>query len=87
VKVFLGNAQMSANYVTGAKHNMALYRVQLWPGGKWDGQPYQEIEAHSAKEAAEKVHGGPLNEEGGHHQLRGRVRPLGQGEPKDFYAR
>jgi hypothetical protein len=32
--VFLGNAQMSANYVTGAKHNMALYRVQLLAGWK-----------------------------------------------------
>jgi hypothetical protein len=64
---------------------MALYLVQLWPEGKWDGQPYQRVEAGSAKEAAEKLHGGPLSEVGGHGQMRAQVRPLGLGSPMAFY--
>lgn len=64
-----------------------MYRVQLWPDGKWDGQPYKKVEAPSKKEAAEQLHGGLLSETGGHYQIRARVRASGQGEPQEFYER
>jgi hypothetical protein len=43
---------------------MAVFQVQLWPNGKWDGKDYQRVEAKTAQEAAEKLYGGPLSEKG-----------------------
>jgi hypothetical protein len=54
-----------------------IYQVQLWPNGKWDEKDYQKIEASAAKEAAEKLHGGPLSEHGSNYKIRARVRQLG----------
>jgi len=54
--------------------NETTYWVQLWPNGKWDGKPYQKVDAASPREAAEKLHGGPLREAGGNHQIRAQVR-------------
>lgn len=36
--------------------------------------PYQHVNASSMREAAERLHGGPLREHGGNHQLRAIVR-------------
>jgi hypothetical protein len=63
------------------------YWVQLWPNGKWDGKPYQEVRAGSPKEAAEKLHGGPLHEEGSPHQIRAQVRIAGRSTGIAFYER
>jgi hypothetical protein len=46
---------------------MATFQVQLWPDGKWDGMPYQKVEAATAKEAAEKLYGQPLKETGSNY--------------------
>lgn len=55
---------------------MPTWQVQLWPNGKWDEKPYQKIDAASAKEAAEKLHGGALTEVGSMGKIRAQVRPL-----------
>jgi hypothetical protein len=55
---------------------MPTFQVQLWPDGKWDGKPYQKVEATTAKEAAEKLLGQPLKEAGSNHQIRAQVRRL-----------
>jgi hypothetical protein len=60
--------------------------VQLWPDGKWDGKPYQKVSATSPKEAAEKLHGGPLHEVGNHGQIRAQVRIAGKSASIVFYA-
>jgi hypothetical protein len=52
-----------------------VFRVQLWPDGKWDFKPYQDVEAETAKEAAEKLYGKPLRERGKSPQLRATVHP------------
>ena len=56
---------------------MAIFQVQLWPDGKWDGQDYQKIEAETAKEAAEKLYGGVPSDEGSNYKIRAQVRRLG----------
>src|SRR5262249_40959768 len=65
--------------------NETTYWVQLWPNGKWDGKPYQRVNAITPKEAAEKLHGGPLRETGGSHQIRAQVRIAGQSSGIAFY--
>jgi len=55
---------------------MPTWQVQLWPGGKWDGKPYQKVDATSAKEAAEQLHRGPLIEVGSMYKIRAQVRSL-----------
>ena len=52
---------------------MQIFQVQLWPDGKWDGKPYQKVEAATAKEAAEKLYGKPLKESGSNHLIRAQV--------------
>ena len=54
---------------------MPTFRVRLWPDGKWDFQPYQNVEAETAKEAVEKLYGKPLRERGRSTQLRATVHP------------
>lgn len=63
------------------------YWVQLWPDGKWDGKPYQQVNAGSPKEAAEKLHGGCLHEQGGRYQIRAQVRIAGVSSGTAFYER
>jgi cysteinyl-tRNA synthetase len=65
--------------------NETTYWVQLWPNGKWDGKPYQRVNAVTPKEVAEKLHGGPLNETGGHHQIRAQVRIAGESRSIAYY--
>jgi hypothetical protein len=66
------------------------YQVQHWPNGQWDREHnWRKIEAGTEKEAAEKVCGLPLKEEGRLSQLRARVLALGdlkQRSAKEFYA-
>ena len=62
------------------------YWVQLWPNGKWDGKPYQKIQAGSPKEAAEKLYEAPLQEQGGHYQIRAQVRIAGRSTSIAFYV-
>ncbi len=60
---------------------MTTFQVQLWPEGRWDGQPYQKVEAATPKEAAEKLYGKPLQDRGANFQIRAQVRvpsPPGQ---------
>lgn len=56
---------------------MAVFLVQLWPNGKWNGEDYRRVEAPTTKEAAEKACGAALSENGGLHQIRAQVRNPG----------
>lgn len=62
--------------VAAREVGMETYQVQLWPDGKWDGKPYQKVEARSEKDAAEKLYGSPLVAQGSMYKIRARVRPL-----------
>jgi hypothetical protein len=54
------------------------YQVQHWPNGQWNReQNWRKVEAASEKEAAEKVCGAPLAQEGKLAQLRARVLTFG----------
>jgi hypothetical protein len=55
---------------------MPTFQVQLWPDGKWDQKPYQEVVAETAQEAAEKAYGKPLKTTGSNYQIRAQVHPL-----------
>jgi hypothetical protein len=52
---------------------MQNWHVTLWPDGKWDGKPSKEVEADTAKEAAEKLYGTPLKATGPNFQMRAQV--------------
>jgi hypothetical protein len=67
---------------------MPTWQVQKWQGGKPEGGgAWQRVEAASAKEAAEQLHGGPLSEWSGGEVLppsylqraRSHVRPFPKG--------
>ena len=54
------------------------YQVQHWPNGQWSLEHnWKKVEAASAKEAAEKVCGRALKQDGKLAQLRARVLTLG----------
>ena len=54
------------------------YQVQHWPNGQWSREHnWKKVVAGSAKEAAEKVCGRPLKQDGKLAQLRARVLALG----------
>jgi hypothetical protein len=61
------------------------YWVQLWPDGRWDGKPYKQVDASSPKEAAEKLYGRSLQEQGGRHKIRAQVRIPGMSSGIAFY--
>jgi hypothetical protein len=61
---------------------MQTYQVQLWPDGRRDGKDYQQVQADSAKEAAEKLYGHPLKETGTNYQIRAHVRSIIFGDGK-----
>ena len=67
-----------------------IYQVQHWPDGQWDRRHnWQKIAAGSEKEAAEKVCGLALRQEGRLAQLRARVLRFGdlkQRSATEFYA-
>jgi hypothetical protein len=66
------------------------YQVQHWPNGQWDRRHnWRKIDAGSEKEAAEKVCGHALRQEGRLAQLRARVLRFGdikQRSATEFYA-
>ena len=66
------------------------YQVQHWPDGQWSPEHnWRKIEANSKKEAAEKVCGLALTENGTLAQLRARVLTFGdlkQRSATSFYA-
>jgi hypothetical protein len=65
--------------------NMQTFQVQIWPEGM-SPEAYQVVEADTEKEAAEKLYGKPLREEGFLHQLRAIVRTSdGTGTTASFY--
>ena len=66
---------------------MQTWHVKLFPDGKWDEKPSQEVEAETSKEAAEKLYGKPLTATGSNFQLRAQVvRVLApRGTPEAFY--
>jgi hypothetical protein len=67
---------------------MAIFRVKVWPEGKWDGKDYQKVEAATKKETAEKLYGGPLSESGSKYQMRARVLDeYARGTATIFYDR
>jgi len=56
---------------------MPTYQVQLWLNGQWDHKDYQKVDAPTARAAAERLCGSQLREQGSLHQIRARVRLLG----------
>jgi hypothetical protein len=66
------------------------YQVQHWPNGQWSPEHnWRKVDAGSEKEAAEKVCGLALREQGHLAQLRARVLKLGdlkQRSATQFYA-
>jgi hypothetical protein len=67
-----------------------MYRVQLWPNGRWDRQPWRMVAANSEDEAAYKATGEHLEKagsEGPRVKLRARVMPPGaRGQVTPFYS-
>ena len=55
---------------------MEKFRVQLWPDGKWDGKPYEDVYASNAKEAAEKLYGRALSDRGANSKIRAHVKQI-----------
>ena len=67
---------------------MAIFQVQLWPDGQWDGKDYQRVEAMTKKDAAEKMYGRPLSESGSMNQIRAQVHDMvSRGVATVFYDR
>ena len=66
---------------------MPIFQVQIRPDARWDKQPYKRVEAATAKEAAEKLFGHSLQENGAMGQIRARVHSLGgpRGNGSIFY--
>jgi len=68
-----------------------MYRVQLWPNGRWDRQPWRIIAANNEHEAAYKATGERLeqadSEQGPRVKLRARVMKPGTcGQATSFYS-
>jgi hypothetical protein len=69
-----------------------MYRVQLWPNGRWDRQPWRVVVAKSDAEAAYKATGELLekadldDDRGLRVKLRARVIRSGAGQPIAFYS-
>jgi hypothetical protein len=66
---------MGRSLQCGSGAKMPMFRVQIWPEGEGP-KSYETVEAETEKDAAERIYGRPLREEGMLHQLRAVVRPL-----------
>jgi hypothetical protein len=65
-----------------------MHRVQLMLDGKLEGDGYQDVQAATEKEAAEKLHGGVLFKQGPHSRIRALVLSSpGSDTPTLFYER
>jgi len=47
-----------------------LYSVKYFPDGTWDGEPNHKVDANSPKEAAERLSGAALREQGSNDKIR-----------------
>lgn len=67
---------------------MKIHRVRLMLNGKLDGEGYQDVQAATEKEAAEKLHGGLLFKQGPAERIRAMVlSSSGTDNPTLFYER
>jgi hypothetical protein len=67
---------------------MKAHRVQLMLDGKLDGDGYQEVQAATEKEAAEKLHGSLLFKQGPAERVRAMVLSSSAPDtPTLFYER
>ena len=65
-----------------------MHRVRLILDGKPEGDGYQEVQAQSEKEAAEKLHGGLLFKQGPRERVRAMVLSSSANDnPTLFYER
>jgi hypothetical protein len=65
-----------------------VHRVQLMLDGKLEGDGYQEVQAATEKEAAEKLHGSVLFKQGPASRIRALVlSSSGTDNPTLFYER
>jgi hypothetical protein len=65
-----------------------VHRVRLMRDGKLESEEYQEVEARTEKEAAEKLHGSLLFKQGPSTRIRAMVRSSsGIANPTLFYER
>jgi hypothetical protein len=63
-----------------------IYRVKLWPNQRFDR--HVKVDANSAREAAEKLYGHPLDAVGSNAQLCASVLTEGpRSRPEYFYDR
>jgi hypothetical protein len=70
------------------KLKLRAHRVQLVLEGKFEGEGYQEVEALTEKEAAEKLYGGLLFKQGPRERLRAIVLSSSATDnPTLFYER
>jgi hypothetical protein len=66
-----------------------MYRVQLWPNGRWDRQPWRIVAANNENEAVYKATGERLEglQTGPRAKLRARVMQEGRYEQAtSFYS-
>ena len=65
-----------------------VHRVRLMRDGVLESEAYQDVEARTEKEAAEKLHGGVLFKQGSVERIRAMVRSSsGNDNLTLFYAR
>jgi hypothetical protein len=65
-----------------------MHRVRLMRDGKLENEEYQQVQAQTEKEAAEKLYGGLLFKQGTAAQVRAMVRSSsGTDNPTLFYER
>jgi hypothetical protein len=74
----ISNPTPSHQHRGNTMQTQRTYQVQHWPNGQWSLEHnWKKVEAASAKEAAEKVCGRALKQDGKLAQLRARVLALG----------
>jgi hypothetical protein len=56
-----------------SKGEHMIYSVKFFPDGQWDGKPNHNVDANSPKEAAEKLSGAALREQGSNDKIQAEV--------------